>query len=85
MGEEKKCPLFRRPESLSIGKGIGYCDFDSSRRPVKEMSNFVRDLMPRDDTSRKNWKICIRKKVDAFPVWTFPILLSAYSPPKHNE
>lgn len=30
MGEEKKCPLFRRPESLSIGKGIGYCDFDSN-------------------------------------------------------
>ncbi len=30
MGEEKKCPLFRRPESLSIAKGIGYCDFDSS-------------------------------------------------------
>ena len=30
MGEEKKCPLFRRPETLSIGKGIGYCDIDSS-------------------------------------------------------
>jgi hypothetical protein len=30
MGEEKKCPLFRRSESLSIGKGIGYCDIDSS-------------------------------------------------------
>jgi len=30
MGEEKKCPLFRKPESLSIGKGIGYCDFDNS-------------------------------------------------------
>jgi hypothetical protein len=30
MGEEKKCPLFRKPESLSIGKGIGYCDIDSS-------------------------------------------------------
>jgi hypothetical protein len=30
MGEEKKCPLFRKPESLSIGKGIGYCDLDSS-------------------------------------------------------
>lgn len=28
--EEKKCPLFRRPETLSIGKGIGYCDIDSS-------------------------------------------------------
>ncbi len=30
MGEKKKCPLFRKPESLSIGKGIGYCDFDNS-------------------------------------------------------
>jgi hypothetical protein len=30
MGEEKICPLFRKPESLSIGKGIGYCDLDSS-------------------------------------------------------
>jgi hypothetical protein len=30
MGEEKKCPLFRRRESLSIGKGIGYCDIDSN-------------------------------------------------------
>jgi hypothetical protein len=30
MGEEKKCPLFRTPESLSMGKGIGYCDIDNS-------------------------------------------------------
>lgn len=30
MGEEKKCPLFRKSESLSMGKGIGYCDMDSS-------------------------------------------------------
>jgi hypothetical protein len=30
MGEEKKCPLFRKPESLSMGKGIGYRDIDSS-------------------------------------------------------
>ncbi|MEW6376269.1 MAG: hypothetical protein AB1502_10845 [Thermodesulfobacteriota bacterium] len=30
MGEEKKCPLFRRAEGLSFGKGIGYCDIDSS-------------------------------------------------------
>jgi len=29
MGEEKKCPLFRQPEGLSFGKGIGYCDIDS--------------------------------------------------------
>lgn len=30
MVEEKICPLFRRPESLGMGKGIGYCDIDSS-------------------------------------------------------
>jgi hypothetical protein len=30
MGEEKKCPVFRQPEGLSFGKGIGYCDIDSS-------------------------------------------------------
>lgn len=30
MGGEKICPLYRKPESLSIGKGIGYCDIDSS-------------------------------------------------------
>jgi hypothetical protein len=30
MGEKKKCPLFRRPENLSIGKGIGYCDIDGN-------------------------------------------------------
>jgi len=26
---EKLCPLFRKPESLGMGKGIGYCDMDS--------------------------------------------------------
>jgi hypothetical protein len=30
MVEEKICPLFRRPEGLGMGKGIGYCDIDSS-------------------------------------------------------
>lgn len=29
MVEEKGCPLFRRPEGLGMGKGIGYCDIDS--------------------------------------------------------
>jgi hypothetical protein len=29
MVEGKKCPLFRKPESLGMGKGIGYCDIDS--------------------------------------------------------
>ena len=31
MGGEKKCPFFRRPESLSMGIRIGYGDFDSHR------------------------------------------------------
>jgi hypothetical protein len=48
MGEEKKCPLFRRPESLSIGKGIGYCDFDSSRTTCKGNVKFCE----RPDASR---------------------------------
>ena len=30
MKEWKECPLFRRPESLSFGKGIGYCDMDGN-------------------------------------------------------
>ena len=30
MKEEEECPLFRRPESLSFGKGVGYCDMDSN-------------------------------------------------------
>ena len=30
MKEEKECPLFRRPESLSFGKGVGFCDMDGS-------------------------------------------------------
>ncbi len=30
MKEGKECPLFRRPESLSFGRGIGYCDMDSN-------------------------------------------------------
>jgi len=24
--EKNRCPLFRKPESLSVVKGIGYCD-----------------------------------------------------------
>jgi len=28
--EKKRCPLFRKPESLSFGKGVGYCDIDSN-------------------------------------------------------
>jgi len=26
---EEQCPLFRRPEGLGMGKGIGICDIDS--------------------------------------------------------
>lgn len=29
MTEQKKCPLYRKPEGLSFGKGVGYCDIDS--------------------------------------------------------
>ncbi|OGP72949.1 MAG: hypothetical protein A2V86_09415 [Deltaproteobacteria bacterium RBG_16_49_23] len=29
MVEDKRCPLFRKPESLGMGGGIGYCDMDS--------------------------------------------------------
>ncbi len=28
MVEENGCPLFRQPEGLGMGKGIGYCDVD---------------------------------------------------------
>ena len=30
MEEEKGCPLFRKRESLSFGKGVGYCDMDGN-------------------------------------------------------
>jgi len=30
MKEREECLLFRRPESLSFGKGIGYCDMDGN-------------------------------------------------------
>lgn len=44
MGNEKKCPLFRRPESLNIGKGIGYCDIDSSSTTCEADINFCDKL-----------------------------------------
>lgn len=28
MPETIICPLFRRPEGLGMGKGLGYCDMD---------------------------------------------------------
>jgi len=30
MKEREECPLFRRPENLSFGKGNGYCDMDGN-------------------------------------------------------
>ena len=30
MEEDQGCPLFRKPESLSFGKGICYCDMDGN-------------------------------------------------------
>jgi len=27
--ERKRCPLHRKAEGLSFGKGVGYCDIDS--------------------------------------------------------
>ena len=45
MGEKKKCPLFRKPESLSMGKRIGYCDIDNGNTtcegvPPKKIGEF---------------------------------------------
>ena len=28
--EERRCSLYRKSEGLSFGKGVGYCDMDSS-------------------------------------------------------
>jgi len=36
MEKGRGCPLFRRPESLSFGKGIGYCEMDGSREITKD-------------------------------------------------
>jgi hypothetical protein len=40
MGEEGECTLFRRPESLSFGKGIGYCDIDGNSTTCDGDANF---------------------------------------------
>lgn len=29
-GNETRCPLYRMPEELGMGKGFGYCDMDSN-------------------------------------------------------
>lgn len=39
MEEENKCGLFRQPEILSFGKGIGYCDMDGSSTACKGDAN----------------------------------------------
>ncbi len=56
MGEKKKCPLFRKPENLSIGKGIGYCDFDNSSRTCEGDVEFCE----RPDALR----LYLRKRLD---------------------
>jgi len=85
MGEEKKCPLFRKPESLSIGKGIGCRDF-GSRSTTREGDV---NSCERPDALRlylrKNLEDSDNKNDDAPPVLTFPILSSAYDSPKQNE
>lgn len=40
MEKEKKCPLFRRPETLGMGKGIGYCDLDGNSTICEGDVNF---------------------------------------------
>ena len=45
MGEEKECPLFRRPEILSVGKGIDYCDIDNNSRTLDGNVIFMRRPM----------------------------------------
>ena len=40
MGDERKCPLFRKPESISMGMGIGYCDIDSGSTTCDGDVNF---------------------------------------------
>jgi hypothetical protein len=58
MGEKKKCPLFRKPESLSMGKGIGYCDMDSSNTTCEADVIFCE----RPDALR----VYLRKKIEEF-------------------
>jgi len=46
MKEGKKCPLFRRPESLSFGRGIGYCDMDGNSTNCDADIKFCEKPMP---------------------------------------
>ena len=56
MEEEKKCPLFRQPEILSFGKGIGYCDMDGGSTACKGDANLCEkpDACPQTILRRKN-------------------------------
>jgi len=56
MEEEKKCPLFRQPEILSFGKGIGYCDMDGSSTTCKGDAKFCEkpDACPEAILGRRN-------------------------------
>ena len=58
MGSEKKCSLFRRPESLGMEKGIGYCYIDSSRTTCEGDVKFCQ----RPDALR----VFLRKRLEEF-------------------
>jgi hypothetical protein len=58
MGEEKKCPLFRQPEGLSFGKGIGYCDMDGNSTVCEGDVKFC----DKPDAMKQ----CLRRKVSEF-------------------
>jgi hypothetical protein len=38
--KEEECPFFRRPESLSLGKGIGYCDISGNTTTCEADTKF---------------------------------------------
>ncbi|MGQ9645201.1 MAG: PilZ domain-containing protein [Thermodesulfobacteriota bacterium] len=40
MEEEKRCPLFRKRESLSFGKEFGYCDMDGDSTTCQANTEF---------------------------------------------
>ena len=43
MGGEKKCPIiYRKPESLSIGKGISECEIDRCRTTCEGYVKFFK-------------------------------------------
>jgi hypothetical protein len=44
MGTQKKCFLFRRHESLTIGKESAIMTSTAAAQPVKRILGFVRDL-----------------------------------------